>query len=452
MCVSDVMNYLRRRLANRVPNPHAVPYLKAEPPPEIFKLTDACLNRIFKWLSMQELHAMGQTCKRLQRIAGEFFRKNYTATLISYNCDGSQVYGRELTGIGRYMQNISMWDCNLEKFLADRTRSTKPLKHIRLDSVHLPGARIEWTDEILQQVEILDLINCKIQSTFYGNFLVLCVNLKRLRLKNVAFSGGATCAWLQNKYPLLEDFELTLKKPEKIDELTRFFQQNTNIRRFSTNKSTLFKNRDIVRVARMQLNELYIEIDNEGDHNTDTMFEFLNRLYKLGIYKSLHLSGTYRDQQTVDAMATLSGLEKLNVGVDGVHYDISSLVNLKELNILWAANSVDMEHLAMSLVQLEKISFWKASLDDIIPFVRHSPRLNEIKIHNFMKNQFKACVCNDSALTKERKNLVDACKVTIFIEANILLSTKYETTKKYSKLVEIKRIESHEWGHHFLSY
>lgn len=454
MCFLDAMKFLRRRLTKNVFNPHTVEFARVESNSEIFKLTDACFIKIFEWLSLQELNSVGQTCKHFQRLTDEYVRKNYPATLISYNCDGSQVYGRELNGIGRCTEHISIWGRDLEKFLIKRTKSPKSLKQIRLDSAHLPGHRIKWTKEILHQIEIFDLINCKIESTFYEHFLKLCVNLRRLRLKNVEFSTRTTHEWLQNEYPLLEYLEISLQKPSKIDELQQFFQQNPNIKRFSTNKSTLWKNMEIISSANIKLDKLIIENDSGADQNTETMCKFLNQLYEYGVYKALHLSGVFHKQETINAMASLRGLENLNVGVDSVNYDFTTLVNLKELNMLWLSNLVDVNQLAKCLVKLEKICLWKASLCDIIPFVRYSSRLHAIKIHNFMNNtvQCKTYSCCNSALNKERKKLIGACKVTIFIEENIILAAKWEQIKTKSKLVEIKRVESHEWGHHFLAY
>ena len=37
-----------------------------EPTPAIFKLNAICCDDLFEWLSLEDLHSLGQTCKRMQ--------------------------------------------------------------------------------------------------------------------------------------------------------------------------------------------------------------------------------------------------------------------------------------------------------------------------------------------------------------------------------------------------
>lgn len=51
----------------------------AGPPPKIFKLDIDCFNEIFEYLSMEDVHSVGKTCKTMQQVAGEYFRQNCSA-------------------------------------------------------------------------------------------------------------------------------------------------------------------------------------------------------------------------------------------------------------------------------------------------------------------------------------------------------------------------------------
>lgn len=44
----------------------------------IFKLNRHCLDELFDYLSLRDLHSLAQTCKSMQHMTGEFFTCNYS--------------------------------------------------------------------------------------------------------------------------------------------------------------------------------------------------------------------------------------------------------------------------------------------------------------------------------------------------------------------------------------
>lgn len=58
--------------------------------PDIFKLTVDCFEEVFDYLSLKDLAAIGQTCKRMQRIAGHCFQQNFGAAIVTF--DGGNFY------------------------------------------------------------------------------------------------------------------------------------------------------------------------------------------------------------------------------------------------------------------------------------------------------------------------------------------------------------------------
>lgn len=56
--------------------------------PRIFKLNIDCFDEIFDYLSTEDLLGIGQTCKMMQQVVGEYFKKNYTAASMFGGNDG----------------------------------------------------------------------------------------------------------------------------------------------------------------------------------------------------------------------------------------------------------------------------------------------------------------------------------------------------------------------------
>lgn len=46
-------------------------------PPKIFKLNVDCFEEIFNYLAIHDIFAMGETCTRMQNVAGYYFQQNF---------------------------------------------------------------------------------------------------------------------------------------------------------------------------------------------------------------------------------------------------------------------------------------------------------------------------------------------------------------------------------------
>ena len=55
---------------------------------EIFKLKMDDFEEIFDWLSLKDLVALSQTCKRMQHIVGYWMKTNYAAVKFGSGKDG----------------------------------------------------------------------------------------------------------------------------------------------------------------------------------------------------------------------------------------------------------------------------------------------------------------------------------------------------------------------------
>lgn len=57
-------------------------------PPKLFKLNLDCFDELFDYLSLQDLYSVVKTCKRMQIVTGDYFRRNYSAAKIYLTNDG----------------------------------------------------------------------------------------------------------------------------------------------------------------------------------------------------------------------------------------------------------------------------------------------------------------------------------------------------------------------------
>lgn len=157
----------------------------------IFKLNVDCLDKIFDYLSLHDINSIGQTCKPMQQIAGEYFRANYVSEV--YVELKSVIYPRhwtcELSGFNKFIQNIRISDSIIANetlsSLEERARcmtsnSAEHVKQIHFIFAELTTDNIKYLRNILQNIESVAIVECKVDAEFCELFPKLCPNLKRL--------------------------------------------------------------------------------------------------------------------------------------------------------------------------------------------------------------------------------------------------------------------------------
>lgn len=88
----------------------------------------------------------------------------------------------------------------------------------------------------------------------------------------------------------------------------------------------------------------------------------------------------------------------------------------------------DSEMMANNLINLKCIHLNEASIDTIMPFIRQSVKMQRIKVDwfgggvHFNRN---TGTINLLALNREHKKLPDSQKITIYVDEEIYLSTKW---------------------------
>lgn len=439
--------------------------------PKIFKLNADCLDEIFEYLTLKDIHSFGQTCRAMQKVAGEYYKLNYSAAEKFIGNDGSGIYTiysddsgvikTQTSGFNQFTQFLSHHYEDFEPFRYIKKHSDEfiSVNHLYLVCVGLNAAKMNYFQGILPQLSVVQIRQCTIwDGDFYEIILQFCDTLKRLYVQDDLgdIINRMHNSWLMRSYPSLEHLELTPRYSFEIVELSKFFELNPNLRSFSISSHSLWMNRKHIRDSDIKLDLLEVKHFDSGFYfyhveklSIQSICTILNELFLHGRYKSLHFYVKDIDKESVDVMMKIQGLDKLSVKVvNGTAQFLSNLINLKELNIFDCTNA-DMEEIAGNLTKLERIFIQNATYDDMLAFIRRSPKLKVIKIFHKDKEHFNGGILNLVKLNEEREKLLKARKVIIYVEDDVFLATKWATDNGDTNLnlIEMKRSKALCWDY-----
>lgn len=148
----------------------------------INQLNIDCLQEMFAWIPLYELIKIGQTCTRMQRAAGDFFRSKYLSQGITGENGSIWVSCIRVIDIfSDYITKICISEqrLKLHRFVG---LNCKSLRQIRLDGV-IPDGGIESISEVLNNIEILDSKEFFFREEFFDYLLKYCSKLKSLSVK-----------------------------------------------------------------------------------------------------------------------------------------------------------------------------------------------------------------------------------------------------------------------------
>ncbi|XP_031634968.1 uncharacterized protein LOC116348194, partial [Contarinia nasturtii] len=241
-----------------------------ESPPKIFKLNIDCFDEIFEYLGVKDLHSFGQTCKRMNKVAGEYFKQNHSSAEIFCEKDGIHtVYSDKDGVIDNLIQTsgfIKFIPCISINYRFESTQPMGPLKyikshisefeatnHIYLWKLCIKNETVENFKQLLPQLEILQHRHCTMYGDFYDLILKHCKNLREIYIQesDVGYRINGKLNWLLQEYPKLERLELMPDDSYKFEELVEFeelrefFVRNPNVQRFSITLEYLWHNANI---------------------------------------------------------------------------------------------------------------------------------------------------------------------------------------------------------------
>ncbi|XP_055304305.1 uncharacterized protein LOC129569484 [Sitodiplosis mosellana] len=400
-----------------------------ENPPDIFKLDVDCCEELFEWLSIKDLHSFGQTCKRMHRIAGIYFRQNYPGAKTEFRSDGIYYDSTRLDGFMEFIDDISIetYDSNLLAYIG-KCKSLKAINFKFLDK----GLKFDMISEVLAKVENIQIIVGELKE----KDLELSPNLKRLI---VNWSCNAYLLFKLNKCPKLEHINFPPIEG-RFKGMERFFEQIPNIQSISIDWRILYANKNGFLQSNAKLDTLIISLrDDEVD---ETFGSILNELHDRGFYKRLHLlqmDFAGGRQQSIDSFASLRALDGLLIA--NIETDViwPLMQNLKTI-VIGDFNDFDLTTLPSKLPMLQRIDILLDTTMDVIrAFIRWSKDLKQIRIKSTIEDV--ETILDLTSLNKERAKLAAASKVIIYVPEDVFLAKKFAGGVSRS-FIEIKRFES----------
>lgn len=132
--------------------------------------------------------------------------------------------------------------------------------------------------------------------------------------------------------------------------------------------------------------------------------------------------------------------------------EFSILRNLEELYVKVSKYVADWEMLPNNLINFKHIHFTLACIDDIMPIIRRSAKMQRIKVKYLKFGQHfnrDTGIINLLALNREREQLPDAQKITLYVKERVYVTTKWAMKGNDFGLVRMKREDSFDWHHDF---
>lgn len=216
--------------------------------------------------------------------------------------------------------------------------------------------------------------------------------------------------WIVIDYPKLDYLKLYLIL--SVGAVTQFFARHPDVSHFSTYACCIVHCKHGLFTTGIQLETLEVRVGYGNIETSPELFcRLLSQLHDRGVFQRLFLC--LINSELCFDLAALKGLE--TVHVEKFKRNYSSLISFSD------TNAMDMNAIANSLLKLERLFLMNATLDDILPFVRHLPNLIRIKMFPRDESCFEGSKLQFSMLNEERKKLIGACKVTIYAPNNNLL-------------------------------
>lgn len=411
------------------------------------------MDENFDYLSLKDLEVFGQTCKCSQQAVCQFYHKNFAIRACCY--DGNiwlENYQIQTNCFHPFVRRILMIDGNLRFFQSNQFKS---LKEIEFYDGQLRA--IENVIQILPSLETVKFVFCRLNGEVHETILKFCKHLKHLYVRDNDSNGmsryiliGTSNDWLTKHYPTLEHFEINSQ--HNFDEVIEFLRINSNIRTFSTTIKFLIANMRSIQASNIKLDVLTI-LHTEAFISNSVLNQFMSQLTALrnkGFFQQLHLYFYLTRKEYDYPVHLLALVTTLHRRFDHQPFILSPLVNLERLYLSRTNKIHEFDATLTKLTKLKFIHFRNIAIDTVLPFIRSMPHLREIiidSIENLTNNSL-----NSSALNNERKVLKRAGKITIYVEEKIYLGTKEACHDTSIGLIEIKRHESHDESHDFVSF
>lgn len=427
----------------------------------LLTLNDHCILKIFEYLELSQLCVVTKTCKKLQELVKIFFRQTYQNKIMCEVRISVTSYGEVfllpedayVTHFLKFMQNLTICGefvkrpLDVVKFI--RNECNENLSNISFERIKfhklLGGLLNAW----LSTVDGLEFYSCE----NLHEVLRYCSNLKYLKIDQ--YSKDKSNLWMDRRYPGLLHLQYDITLP--IRKLIKFLIKNPNVKSLMLkldNNRPSFNQALMHELGRIYLEELFVTIDFQID--LEFMKEEIQTICNQINFNRLEiaLNGTGKWNTPPSSLNILKELNHLH-GLHILRCDIpfpSDLTfnQLKVLQLAYVPNQISTVDLSKNLPNLEELylMFLSENFQELIsPFARYAVKLKKIVARDFkipnrmnMTNVRLAEYFND-----ERVQLVDACRMLIFI-GNDVFDESFDKTVPKFPLVDIRRVQFHSKG------
>lgn len=411
-----------------------------EKPLPYLKLIADCWEHVFDYLSFKDILQMGQTCKRMNRMAGYYIREYYPQ--LEFVAKEGEVYGEKVRLQPDFYPFISrlsiQWDFSFP--FPSNGNSFDALKTIEFCLGRLTETQIRKMQSRLKNVEHILVDLYEIVDNIFEQFANYCPKLKHMNVICHKFNDDLL---FSQYYPSLECFHIWKHEYTPAPELKTFLQRHFKLKQIHMNCNFFWANRDAFIQSNIQLDLLnvgYGRLDENVPINE--FIVFLKILYDHNFYKTLQLSFSGFDNIDLERIShTISTLPQLeNVFIrNKLNLDLNRITNLKGLHIDEFDSTVNLEALAKGLAKLEQLILGRTNIETIFSFVRHSKNLKIIKINFLTVGNLDLF-----ALNNERQKLQNACQVSIYVKNLDYMHPKWKSNNLNLELdlVKIERLDS----------
>lgn len=411
---------------------------------------DVCWKHIFDYLKIVDVYSTAQTCKHMNKIAGDYLREFIAE--VSYALRGNKIecthpYWLSLEPNSyQFVSRLELRSHNELSYTFD-ARTFPSLKTLTFSHATLTAATIESHRMLLTNIENLHLRRNWIKYQIFQAIRIYCPKLKCLDIdhpsnRNYDIENNL----FAQHYPHLEDFRYTpcsTLLDARNNHLETFLRKHSGLKQFTTNFHFLWLHRDIFSVTNIQLEMLTIVENLVTNVRFGEFAQLLKRLFERGVYKLLNLSLDYwRDELNLGrAISRFPGLHKLCTLGD---FDFTHLPNLRKLHLRQLEMPIeDVENIARILTNLEELIIDDSKIDYILPFLRYSSNLKRYAT-NFPRIFHNNCALDLITYNQERKQLANACKITIYVHDRFYIPTKLRYNNLNLSHIQIMRSHVHE--------
>lgn len=426
--------------------------------PAIHKLHAVATEEFFDYLSLKELHSIGLTCKRLNRLAGLYFQQNFRGIGIRFINNDTRVSvmntKMDLIGFSALFESIEFNINSLDNIRYIHSNCTT-IKEFRFyGPFKVSKTELEPLKDTLNKLEsIYTIWYCN----NYESLLMQCTNLKRLQIRVDDFQRDL----LRFKFPKLEYIALPFYT-RHFSEWKQFFKQNPSIRSMEITVRTLMYFA-LEMAKHVQLDELAIHdyiIGNERsrliykipwENNVETIRALLVELHSLGFYKRLKISVPKLCKKLADLITDSPAVEKISFHSIDENIVWRKLPNLKVVEHRGFPDKLPLSstQIVQNAINLESVTLIRNNFNEIQFLISHSKSLKEIRIvydsMNFSDNSENIESLDIQTLDKTRERLMGARKVIIYLMGNFYLATKWAFGNQEFHFIEIRRFESSAW-------